>query len=248
MESIKGKTVIITGGSRGIGKACCLAFAKWGANIAFTYSKSKTEAQALAKEIEDLGVNCLSIQADVKDLAQCSAVIEETMKKFSRLDIIINNAGITRDKALFMMPKEDWQEVIDTNLGGVFNMSRAAITTLLKQKSGCIINMSSISGITGLARQVNYSASKAGIIGFTKALAKEVAGYGVRVNAVCPGFIETDMVAGLKEELKKEAVKTIPVKRFGQPREVADLCVFLASDSASYITGEAIKVDGGLAI
>ncbi len=161
---------------------------------------------------------------------------------------MVNNAGIVRDRALVMMTIEDWKEVIDTNLGGVFNMTRAAITTFLKRKSGCIINMSSVSGLTGLPRQANYSASKAGIIGFTKALAKEVSAYGIRVNAVCPGFISTDMVSAIPEKVKQELLKAVPMGRVGTPEEVAELCVFLASDKAAYITGEVIKIDGGLAI
>ena len=245
---MKDKTVIVSGGARGIGRACCLEFAKEGANIIFTYSKSKDEAESLKKEIESLGVGCIAVQADVRDYQQCVKVIETAMEKFSKIDILVNNAGITKDKALFLMSIDDWKDVIDTNLGGVFNMSRAAITTLLKQKNGCIINMSSVSGIMGLPRQANYSASKAGIIGFSKALAKEVAGYNVRVNVVCPGFINTDMVAALKDDIKKSVTDSIPVKRMGDPEEVAQLCVFLASNKASYITGEVIKIDGGLAI
>jgi 3-oxoacyl-[acyl-carrier protein] reductase len=184
----------------------------------------------------------------VRDYNQCRAVVEQTLEKFKVLDIVLNNAGITKDKALMMMTLEDWKDVIDTNLTGTFNMTRAAITTLLKQKKGCIINMSSVSGITGLARQTNYSASKAGIIGFSKALAKEVAAYNIRVNTVCPGFINTEIVAGLHENIKTEILNTIPVKRLGEVEEVASLCVYLASDKAGYITGEVVKIDGGLAI
>lgn len=245
---MKNKTVIVTGGSRGIGRACCLAFAREGANIAFTYASNKDKAEELKKEIIGLGAECLAIQADAKSYNQCSEVASSVMGKFGKIDILVNNAGITKDKALFLMIEEDWKDVIDTNLGGVFNMSRAVITGMLKLKSGCIINMSSVSGITGLPRQVNYSASKAGIIGFSKALAKEVAGYNIRVNVVCPGFIKTDMVGALKEDMKKGIIDVIPVKRMGDPEEVAGLCVFLASDKASYITGEIIKIDGGLAI
>ncbi|MDP2922870.1 MAG: 3-oxoacyl-[acyl-carrier-protein] reductase [Candidatus Omnitrophota bacterium] len=248
MDDLKEKTVIITGGSRGIGRACCLAFAKAGANIVFTYNKSKKEAEELTGEINKLGVNCLSIQTDVRDYNQCRSVVEKALERFKELDILVNNAGITKDKALLMMTLDDWKDVVETNLGGTFNMTRAAITTLLKQKKGCIINMSSVSGIVGLARQTNYSASKAGIIGFSKALAKEVAAYNIRVNAVCPGFINTEIVASLHENIKKEILNTIPVKRLGEVDEVANLCVFLASDKANYITGEVIKIDGGLAI
>jgi 3-oxoacyl-[acyl-carrier protein] reductase len=248
MDELKGKIAIITGGSRGIGRACVLAFAQAGAKIIFTYNKSVEEANALTAEVEKIGTTCLSLQIDVRDYNQCRSVIEKALEQFKEIDILINNAGITKDKALLMMTLDDWKDVIDTNLSGTFNMTRAAITTLLKQKKGCIINMSSISGIVGLARQTNYSASKAGIIGFSKALAKEVAPYNIRVNAVCPGFINTEIVSSLHENIKKEILNTIPVKRIGEAKEVADLCVFLASDKASYITGEAVKVDGGLAI
>ncbi|MFH2137939.1 MAG: 3-oxoacyl-[acyl-carrier-protein] reductase [Candidatus Omnitrophota bacterium] len=248
MVDLKGKTVIITGGSRGIGKACCLAFAKAGAQVIFTYSKSREQADNLKKEIQDIGAKCLALQADVKDYDQCRMVVVKAQEEFEKLDILVNNAGITRDKALMMMSPDDWKEVIDTNLGGVFNMSRAIITTFLKQKEGCIINMGSISGLVGVPRQVNYSASKAGIIGFTKALAKEVAPYNVRVNAVCPGYISTDMVDALADNIKENIIKTIPGKRIGDPDEVAQLCTFLASDNAKYIIGEVIKIDGGLAI
>lgn len=248
MEKFKGKTVIITGGSRGIGRACCLAFAGLKANIVFTYNQSKERAAELKREIDGLGVSCLAIPAEIKNYGQCRKVIEDAVDKFSRVDILINNAGIVRDRALLMMLRDDWQDVVDTNLGGVFNMSRAAITTFLKQRQGCIINMSSVSGLIGMARQTNYSASKAGIIGFSKALAKEVASYNIRVNTVCPGYIKTDMVNALREDLKKSITDSIPFKRMGAPEEVADLCVFLASDKARYITGEVVKIDGGLAV
>lgn len=248
MEELKAKTAIITGGSRGIGKACVLAFAKEGANVVFTYSKSKKEADDVLAAIKKIGANALSIQADVRDYNQCRVVVEKTLEKFKELDIVLNNAGITKDKALMMMTLEDWKDVIDTNLTGTFNMTRATITTLLKQKKGCIINMSSVSGITGLPRQTNYSASKAGIIGFSKALAKEVAAYNIRVNTVCPGFINTEIVASLHENIKKDILNTIPVKRLGEVDEVASLCVFLASDKANYMTGEVVKIDGGLTI
>jgi 3-oxoacyl-[acyl-carrier protein] reductase len=248
MREFEGKTVIVTGGSRGIGRACCLAFAQGGANIVFTYKSSKKEADSLKKELRNLQVKYLAIQTDVRNYEQCSGVVELTLKRFRRLDVLINNAGVIRDRSLMMMTQEDWKEVIETNLEGVFNMTKAAIITFLKQKQGRIINMSSVSGLVGLARQTNYSASKAGIIGFSKALSKEVAAYNIRVNTVCPGYIETDMTASLKENLKEEILKDIPLKRFGKPEEVAALCVFLASCRASYITGEAIKIDGGLAI
>lgn len=248
MTGFKGRTVIVTGGSRGIGKACCLEFAKNGANVIFTYQKNENEASKVEKEALQLKIKIKSVQADVKNYEQCRKVVETAIEETGRMDILINNAGIVKDKALMMMSVEDWREVIDTNLGGVFNMSRAVITTFLKQKSGCIINMSSISGLVGTARQTNYSASKAGIIGFSKALAKEVSSYNIRVNVVCPGYIETDMVNGLKDIFKENVKKTIPVKEFGSPEDIAKTCAFLASDSAKYIVGDVIKIDGGLAI
>lgn len=248
MNTLQEKVAVVTGGARGIGKACVKAFARAGARVVFTYSKSANEADALQKELKSTQGCGMAIQADVRNYEQCRTVVEKTLKEYKQLDILVNNAGITRDKALMMMSRDDWNEVIETNLGGVFNMTRAGITTLLKQKKGCIINMSSVSGLTGLARQTNYSASKAGIIGFTKALAKETAAYNIRVNAVCPGFISTDMVSAIPEKVKQELLKAIPMGRVGTPEEVAELCVFLASDNAAYITGEAIKIDGGLAI
>ena len=244
MKELHGKTVIITGGSRGIGKACVAAFAKAGANVVFTYNKSRVEAAELKK----LGKRVISAKVNVRDFEQCRSVITGALRKFKKIDILVNNAGKTNDKALFMMTNDDWDDVIGTNLGGTYNMTRALITTFMKQKSGCIINMSSVSGLIGLPRQTNYSASKAGIIGFTKALAKEVAGYGIRVNAVCPGYIRTDMTNKIGDDIKQSVLNTIPAKRMGEPREVADLCVFLAGDKAAYINGEVIKIDGGLAI
>ncbi len=246
MIDLKGKTIIITGGSRGIGRACCLAFAKEGTNIAFTFNTNQEKADELEKELVALGVECLGLQTDARDYDQCRETVRKTLEKFGRLDMVLNNAGIVRDKALMMMSVEEWKDVIDTNLGGTFNMTRAAITTFLKQKDGCVINMSSVSGLSGMPRQTNYSASKAGIIGFTKALAKEVAGYNVRVNAVCPGFIETDMVSGMQAKNREKIEEAVPVKRLGSAEEVAKVCVFLAR--SPYIIGETIRIDGGLAV
>ena len=208
MIDLKNKVVIITGGSRGIGKAICLVFAQLGAEVVFTYYRSKKEADKVKQEIKKMGGKCLSIQADVRDFEQCRAVVEKTLKKFKTLDTLVNNAGIIRDKALFMMTIEDWKQVIETNLIGTFNMTRAAITTFLKQKRGCIVNISSVSGLVGTPRQTNYSASKAGIIGFSKALAKEVASYNIRVNVICPGYIATDMITSLKEDIKNNILNS----------------------------------------
>ena len=248
MKTLKSKTAIITGGAKGIGKACCLALAKSGTHVTFTYNKSKTAAEILEKQLKSLKVKCLAIQADITDYNQCKNVLDRTLAKFKTLDILINNAGITKDKALAMMLPEDWHQVLNTNLNGTFNMTKACIITFLKQKQGCILNMSSVSGLTGMPRQTNYSASKAGIIGFSKALAKEVAPYNIRVNVVCPGYTNTDMLKGLHENIKKEILSSIPFQRLAEPEEIAELCKFLVSDKANYITGEVIKIDGGLTV
>jgi len=244
----KDKSAIVTGGTRGIGKAIVLMLAQEGANVAFTYLKSTKEAEGLAKEIEKLGQRALALQVDVRDFEKSKELIEKVKLEFGGLDILVNNAGITRDKALMMMTKDDWSEVIDTNLGGLFNVTRNAIITFLKQKSGQIVNISSVSGIIGLARQTNYASSKAAIIGFTKSLAREVAPYNIRVNAVAPGFIETDMVSGLKEEFKTAISERIPLAKFGKAEDVANTVKFLLSDAASYVVGQTIIIDGGLSI
>lgn len=242
----KDKAAIVTGGARGIGRAIVLMLAREGADVAFTYLKSNKEAEELKNEVEKLSRRCLALQIDVRDFEKSKELIQKTRETFGRLDILINNAGIIKDKALMMMAKEEWQEVIDTNLTGVFNVTRNAIVSFLKQKKGDIINITSVSGITGMSRQTNYAASKAGIIGFTKSLAKEVAAYNIRVNAVAPGFIETDMIAGLKEDYKEKLKQEIPLCRFGSVEDVSAAVKFLLSDAANFITGQVIIVDGGL--
>ena len=241
---LKGKVAIVTGGSRGIGKAIVLELVRCGVKVVFTYLKSVEPAALLLDEIKEMGGEAEALKSDSRDYAKARSVIEETIKKFGALDILVNNAGIIKDKALMTMEPSEWQEVIDTNLTGYFNMAKACIVTMLKQRSGNIINISSVAGVVGIPRQVNYSSAKAGIVGLTKSLAKEVASYNIRVNAVAPGYIETDMTKDLKQ--KEDLVKLIPGGRFGRPEEVAKAVSFLASDKSGYITGQVIKVDGGL--
>ena len=243
---LKDKVAIVTGGSRGIGKAIVLELIHTGAKVVFTYLKSDEAARKTLDEIEKTGGVAEAIKSDSRDYNQARAVIETTLGKFGRLDILVNNAGIIKDKALMLMEPAEWKEVIDTNLNGYFNMAKASIITMMKAKTGNIINISSVAGVVGTARQANYSAAKAGIIGFTKALAKEVASYNIRVNAVAPGYIETDMTKDLKH--KEALVKLIPFGKFGRPEDVAKVVAFLAGDRSGYITGQVIKVDGGLAI
>jgi len=245
-NSLKDKVAIVTGGTRGIGRAIVFELVQHKAKVVFTYLKSDESAGIILDEIKELGGEAEAIKADVRDYKEARRVVEETIDRFGSLDILVNNAGILKDKALMMMEPSEWQEVIDTNLTGYFNMAKACIVTMMKQRSGNIVNISSIAGVVGTPRQVNYSSAKAGIIGLTKSLAKEVASYNIRVNAVAPGYIETDMTKDLKQ--KENFLKMIPSARFGKPEEVAKTVSFLASDKAGYITGQVIKVDGGLAI
>jgi len=244
---LKGKVAIVTGGTRGIGRAIVLALAKEGAKVAFNYVKSEKEAGEIIKEVKDLGSEAFSHKFDVRDFDLAKEFVDKVKGHFGGLDILINNAGITRDKALMLMEKSDWQDVIDTNLNGYFNLARACIVGFLKQKSGDIINITSVSGVVGTSRQTNYSAAKAGIIGFTKSLAKEVAGYNIRVNAVAPGFIDTEMTKDIKEDHKKKLESLIPKGKFGKPQDVAGVVLFLLNE-ADYITGQVLRVDGGLAM
>lgn len=243
---LQDKVAIVTGGTRGIGRAIVFELIQNGAKVVFTYLKSDETAGIILDEIKKLRGEAEAIKADNRSFDDSRKVVEETLNKFEKLDILINNAGIIKDKALMMMEPAEWQEVIDTDLTGYFNMSKACIVTMLKQKSGNIVNISSVAGIVGTARQVNYSSAKAGIIGLTKSLAKEVAAYNIRVNAVAPGYIETDMTKDLKQ--KENMLKLIPCGRFGKAEEIARVVSFLVSDNAGYITGQVIKVDGGLAI
>lgn len=240
------KVAIVTGGTRGIGRAIALAICKQGANCAVTYTKTSVEAKSLVEEIHGIGGKALPVKLDSRDFEGAKALIETVKNTFGKLDILVNNAGIIRDKSLMMMNQEDWADVIDANLTGVFNVTRASIITLLKQRSGNIVNISSVSGIHPLPGQVNYAAAKAGVIGFTKSLAKEVAPYNIRVNTIAPGFIDTEMITKLDEKIKEKFLKMIPLQRFGTPDEVAEAAVFLLSDDSQYITGQTIQIDGGL--
>jgi len=246
--SLKNKTAIISGASRGIGRAIAVELAGEGANISFNFLKSGRDAESLEKEISALGVKAKAFQVDIKDYNAVKAWADKTMELFGGIDIVINNAGIIKDRALALMEPGDWHEVINTNLNGTFNLTRASIVPFIKQKSGVIVNIASVSGVVGIPRQTNYSASKAGIIGFTKSLAKEVAPYNIRVNAVAPGFIETGMLENLKEEYKSQIIKQTPLGRMGKPEEVAKAVKFLVSEKANYITGQVIIIDGGMSL
>ncbi len=245
---MKDKTAIVTGGTRGIGRAIVLELARNGCNVVFNYSKSDDLANALVKEIEALGVKAVAKKVDVSDFEAAKNMVKEVKDEFGRIDYLVNNAGITRDKLLAMMKEDDWDDVINTNLKSVYNFSKAVIMTMIKQKSGNILNITSVSGIAGVAGQVNYSSSKAGMIGFTKALAKEVGKANINVNAIACGFIETDMTSSLPDEYKKKMTDMTSLKRFGRPEEIAKITAFLLSDDAKYITGHVLTVDGGLAI
>jgi len=245
---LNNKVAIVTGGTRGIGRSIVLMLCREGADCAFTHTNNPAAAESLAEEVRSTGRRAVPFQLDVRDFEGAKTFIEDVKRDFEKLDILVNNAGITRDKSLMMMSSEDWSDVIDTDLTGVFNTTRACIITFLKQKSGNIVNISSVSGIHPLPGQVNYAAAKAGVIGFTKSLAQEVAPYNIRVNAVAPGFVDTDMTARFSEKQREKAITMVPLHRFGTPDEVARAVVFLVSDASQYVTGQTLQIDGGLGI
>ena len=240
------KVAFITGSTRGIGKEIAITLANNGYDIAINYRTENEDLKNTKKEIEEKGVKCFAVQGDVSSFEDCERFTKEIIEAYGKIDVLVNNAGITKDTLLMRMKEEDFRDVIDINLVGTFNVTKNVISYMIKARSGRIINISSVVGISGNAGQTNYSASKAGIIGFTKSLAKEVASRGILVNAVAPGFIETSMTDVLKEEIKEEIAKTIPLKRMGTSKDVANLVKFLASDDSSYITGQVLNVDGGM--
>ncbi|MDZ7806752.1 MAG: 3-oxoacyl-[acyl-carrier-protein] reductase [Gracilimonas sp.] len=246
--TLEGKSCLVTGGSRGIGKAIAIRLAEFGADVAITYSRSADAAEEVKKEIEGLGRKCKSIQADAVDLSRAEEVVSEIVDDWGKIDVIVNNAGITKDNLILRMSEEQWDDVITTNLKSVFNYSKAAAKPMMRNRGGSIINISSVVGITGNAGQSNYSASKAGIIGFTKSYAKELASRNIRANVVAPGYILTDMTGELDEKVLQGIKDETPLGRAGNPEEVADAVTFLSSDMSSYITGEVIRVDGGMAM
>lgn len=244
--SLNGKTALVTGASRGIGRAIALRLAEDGANVAVIYAGSADKAEAVVNEITALGVNAKAYQCNVADSAAVNETVKAVTNDLGKIDILVNNAGITRDGLMLRMKDEDFDAVLDTNLKGAFNMIRACYSGFIRKKSGRIINISSVSGIMGNAGQANYSASKAGVIGLTKSVARELASRGITCNAVAPGFIQTDMTENLGDN--NPLLNSVPLGRMGKPEDIAAAVAFLASDSAAYITGEVLKVDGGLAI
>jgi len=243
---LAGKVALITGGTRGIGKAIVLSFAKNGAKVVFTYAGSVDKAEELVKSIQDSGGEALAIQADASQFEAAQMVVNETIAKFGKLDILVNNAGITRDNLLLRMNEAQFDEVIAANLKSVFNYTKAATKPMMSQRNGVMINMSSVVGVGGNAGQANYAASKAGIIGFSKSIAKELGSRNIRCNVVAPGFIATEMTDKLPENELKKWTENIPLNRAGTPDDVANICLFLASEMATYITGQVIQIDGGM--
>jgi 3-oxoacyl-[acyl-carrier protein] reductase len=246
MSALQDKIVLVTGGSRGIGKAIVYALASEGAHVAFTYKNANAAAEEVKKEIEAKGRRALAIQSDAKDFSAAAVAVDTVIKEFGRLDVLVNNAGITKDGLLMRMSEQDWDDVLNTNLKSAFNFSKAVCRQMMGQREGKIINISSISGVMGNAGQVNYSAAKAGMLGLTKTLAKELASRNIQVNAIAPGFVDTDMTEKLNPQQKEALINFIPLKRTAKPEEIASVVVFFASSAASYITGQVLCVDGGM--
>lgn len=245
---LKGKVALVTGGSRGIGREIAIGLSKLGADIAFTYSSNSTKAMEVVEELIQNGVKAIAIQGNVSIEEDVNSIVSHVEKELGSIDILVNNAGITKDNLLIRMKPEDWDDVMNVNLKGVFLCTKAVARGMMKKKYGKIINISSVVGITGNAGQGNYSASKAGVIGFTKSMAKELASRGIRVNAIAPGFIQTDMTDILKDEIKEAMLNNIPLNHFGTPKDISNVVNFLASEESDYITGQVLKVDGGMAI
>ncbi|WP_413365441.1 3-oxoacyl-[acyl-carrier-protein] reductase [Lysinibacillus sp. 3P01SB] len=243
---LTGKTAVVTGGSRGIGRAICIELAKQGANVVVNFSGSEAKAEEVVKEIEALGPKAIAVQANVADSTSVDSLMKQALETFGSIDILVNNAGITRDNLLMRMKEQEWDDVIDTNLKGVFLCTKAVTRPMMKQRAGRIINISSIVGVAGNPGQANYVAAKAGVIGLTKTTAQELASRNILVNAIAPGFITTEMTDALPEEIKETMLKQIPLAKLGQPEDIAKAVIFLASDSANYITGQTLHIDGGL--
>lgn len=246
MKLLENKVALVTGASRGIGRAIALRFAQEGADVAFTFLSNVEKGQALVAELEQFGIKAKGYRSDASDFQAADDLVTNVVADFGRIDVLVNNAGVTRDGLLMRMSEEQWDTVITINLKSVFNLTKAAIKTMMRAKSGSIINITSVVGIMGNAGQANYSASKAGIIGFTKSVALELGSRNIRSNAVAPGFIETEMTDALEAKALDEWKQSIPLKRGGKPEEVADACVFLGSDMSRYITGQVLQVDGGM--
>lgn len=246
--NLENKNALVTGGSRGIGKAIALKLAEYGANIVVTYARSADAANEVKDEIEKMGRNAKAVQADAVNLEKAEELIQQILEEWGQLDILVNNAGITRDNLILRMSEEQWDEVLETNLKSVFNYSKAAAKPMMRNRGGSIINISSVVGISGNAGQSNYAASKAGIIGFTKSYAKELASRNIRANVIAPGYITTEMTGSLDENILESIKNETPLGRPGEADEVAEAVAFLASDTSSYITGEVLRVDGGMAM